>query len=85
MKEIKHVIKDPLGIHARPAGRMVKVASKFECDIRIGTPLKMVNAKRIIGVMTLALKQGSEATLHFSGADEEEAAAAIGKFLEDSF
>jgi len=84
MKEIKYVLKDPLGIHARPAGQMVRMAGKYKCDIQIGSPAKMVNAKRIIGVMALTLKQGDEVTLSFSGEDEETAALIIGEFLADN-
>ena len=84
MKEIKYKLTDPLGIHARPAGQMVRLAGKYKCDIQIGSTVKMVNAKRIIGVMALTLKQGDEITLVFSGEDEEEAAIAIEKFLTDN-
>jgi phosphocarrier protein len=82
MTEIKYTINDELGLHARPAGLLVKMAAKFTCDIQLGTPVKMVNAKRIIGVMSLTLKQGNEMTMTFSGEDEAEAAAAIKDFLE---
>jgi len=89
MKQITYVLKDPLGIHARPAGQMVKIASGCKCDITIGVSVgtsagisaKTANAKRIIGVMTLGAKQGDEITLVFSGEDEEKAAAAIKDFL----
>ena len=84
MKEIKYVLKDILGIHARPAGKMVRMAGKYACDIQIGSSGKMTNAKRIIGVMALTLKQGDEVTLTFSGEDEEAAAAEIGQFLADN-
>jgi phosphocarrier protein len=84
MKEIKYILKDPLGIHARPAGQMVRLAGKYKCDIQIGSANKMVNAKRIIGVMALTLKCGDEVTLTFSGEDEEEAAAAIEKFISEN-
>ncbi|MDR0997883.1 MAG: HPr family phosphocarrier protein, partial [Treponema sp.] len=67
MKEIKYVLKDPLGLHARPAGQLVKVAAKYKCDIQLGRPVKMVNAKRIIGVMALSLKQGNELVMTFDG------------------
>ena len=82
MKEIKYVLKDPLGIHARPAGQMVRLAAKYKCDIMFGSKVKTVNAKRIIGVMALALKQGDEVTLSFIGEDEEEASVAMEQFLE---
>jgi phosphocarrier protein len=81
MKEIKYVLKDPLGLHARPAGQLVKAAAKYKCAIQLGTAAKMVNAKRIIGVMALSLKQGNELVMSFDGEDEEEAAAACEAFL----
>jgi phosphocarrier protein len=84
MQELKYVLKDELGLHARPAGILVKMAAKYKSDIQIGTPAKMANAKRIIGVMALTLKQGQEMTMTFSGEDEEEAAAAVKTFLEEN-
>jgi phosphocarrier protein len=84
MKECTYLIKDELGLHARPAGLLVKMAAKYKCDIQLGSPAKMVNAKRIIGVMALTLKQGQEMTMTFSGEDEEEAAAAVKAFLEEN-
>jgi phosphocarrier protein len=84
MKEIKYLINDELGLHARPAGLLVKLAAKYKSDIQLGTPAKMVNAKRIIGVMALTLKQGQEMTMTFSGEDEDQAAADVKAFLEEN-
>ena len=84
MVEISYVITDELGIHARPAGQLVKAASGFQSSIQIGTPAKMVDAKRIMGVMGLALKQGDTLTMKFDGQDEEEAAKAIETFLKEN-
>jgi phosphocarrier protein len=81
MTEIKYLINDELGLHARPAGLLVKMAAKYKSDIQLGTPAKMVNAKRIIGVMALTLKQGNEMTMTFNGEDEAEAVAAVKEFL----
>ena len=81
MLEIKYRIDDEMGLHARPAGLLVKMAAKYKSDIQLGTPAKMVNAKRIIGVMALTLKQGNEMTMTFNGEDEEEATIAIKAFL----
>jgi phosphocarrier protein len=82
MKEIKHVITDPLGLHARPAGQLVKIAGKFKSDIQLGTPAKMANAKRILGVMHLTLKQGNELIINLAGEDEDEAEKTIKQFVE---
>jgi phosphocarrier protein len=82
LKELKYTLKDPLGLHARPAGVLVKMCAKYKCDIQLGTPAKMANAKRIIGVMALSLKQGQEMTITFSGEDEDAAAIAVESFIE---
>ena len=84
MLEIVYRIDDDMGLHARPAGLLVKLAAKYKSDIQLGTPVKMVNAKRIIGVMALTLKQGNEMTMTFNGEDESEAAEAVKAFLEEN-
>lgn len=82
MKEIKYIITDPLGIHARPAGMLVKEASKCLCNVTISVGGPAVDAKRIMGVMKLAAKQGMEVTMTFDGPDEETAAANLEAFLK---
>ena len=84
MQEIKYRIDDEMGLHARPAGLLVKLAAKYKSDIQLGTPAKMVNAKRIIGVMALTLKQGNEMTMTFNGEDETDAVTAVKAFLEEN-
>ena len=84
MKEIKYVLTDPMGLHARPAGQLVKAAGKYKSEIQMGTPEKMVNAKRIIGVMALSMKQGQELVMTFNGEDEEEAASFCENFLKEN-
>ena len=84
MTELKYIITDELGIHARPAGLLVKKCGEFKSDIRMGRPDKMVDAKRVIGVMTLAMKCGDELHLTFDGPDEAEAASAVEAFLKEN-
>jgi len=84
MVEIRHVIADELGIHARPAGLLVKRCSAFGCEIKIATPERTVDAKRIMGVMGLAAKCGDEITMTFHGLDAKEAAEALEVFLKES-
>ena len=82
MKQFQYVITDELGLHARPAGQLVKVAAGFAgCDIKVGTEAKMVDAKRIMGVMQLGAKQGTALTITCEGADEEAAIVDIQKYL----
>ena len=55
MKEFKYVITDKGGIHARPAGALVKEAAAFPCSITIAKDGKAADAKRIFGVMGLGV------------------------------
>lgn len=84
MKEFKYVITDPEGIHARPAGMLVKAAKGFACDIKIAKGGKAMSGKAIFGVMGLAVKKGEEVTLTFDGEDEEAACEAIRKFMQEN-
>lgn len=82
MKEIKYVITDREGIHARPAGLLVKEANKYSSSITINKGSKSGDAKRIFAVMGLAAKQGEEITVTAEGSDEQEAITAIEGFLQ---
>ncbi len=82
MIEFKYTIKDEQGIHARPAGMLVKEAQKFECDIKISKGEKTVDVKRLFALMGLGVKQGEEITLAFEGADEVSANEVIKGFIE---
>lgn len=84
MKEIKYIITDPEGIHARPAGVFVKEAAKYTSNITIEKDGKEVDAKRILGVMGLGVKCGQEICLRIDGADEETAAEALETFLKEN-
>lgn len=82
MTEFKYVITDELGIHARPAGMLVKEAKKFASTIKLATVAKTVDAKGIMGVMSLGAKKGDEVTVTADGADEADAAAALETFFK---
>lgn len=82
MTEFKYVITDELGIHARPAGMLVKEAKKFASTIKLATAAKTVDAKGIMGVMSLGAKKGDEVTITADGADEADAAAAVEAFFK---
>ena len=71
MKEFKYVITDAEGIHARPAGELVKVAKEFSSKITITKDGKSGDCKKIFGVMALAVKCGNEVTITVEGEDEE--------------
>lgn len=84
MKEFKYEITDPAGIHARPAGEFVKMASKFSSEVNLTKDGKTVSAKKIFGVMGLAVKQGQEITVTIEGSDEDTAAAELEAFLKNN-
>lgn len=81
MKQFTHVIKDPLGMHARPAGQLVKAVAGYACSVTVTAPTGKADAKRLMAVMRLAAKQGMELTITCDGPDEEKAAAEIQAFL----
>ena len=84
MKEITYKIKDEVGIHARPAGLLVKKASEYLSEIRMQKGEKSVDAKKIFGVMSLGAKCGDEIKLIINGADEEQATEELAKFLAEN-
>lgn len=84
MKEMNYVIKDAQGIHARPAGLLVKEAADFPCAVTICKGDKEVDAKRILGVMGLGVKCGDEITIRTDGDKEEEAISKLSRFLEEN-
>ena len=81
MKEFKHVIADPMGMHARPAGMLVKAVAPFASKITVTAPTGSADAKRLMALMRLAAKQGMELTITVEGPDEEKAATELQAFL----
>jgi len=82
MQTFTYVIKDELGIHARPAGLLVKEAKQFASTITLACGEKKAAAKGLMGVMGMAVKQGNEVTVTVEGEDEETAATAMKAFFE---
>ena len=81
MKEFKHVIADPMGMHARPAGMLVKAVASYASTVTITAPIGKADAKRLMALMRLAAKQGMELTVTVEGPDEDKAATEIQAFL----
>lgn len=82
MKTFFYTIRDEQGIHARPAGELVKTAKKFASEIQIGKDGKMVDAKKIFGIMGLAAKKGDTVEFAIRGEDEELACAEMEAFMD---
>ena len=86
MKEFKYTITDPVGIHARPAGILVKEVKKYASSFTIISPEgKEANLTKLLAVMGLGIKQGQEVTIRSEGEDEAAAAEAIEKFFKENF
>jgi len=73
------------GLHARPAARIVRLASSFACDIELAKDGLEVNAKSIMGVMMLAAECGSSITIRATGPDAEQAVQALAELVESGF
>ncbi len=85
MKEERIEIGNKLGLHARAAARLVHTASQFDADVTIGNGEEEVNAKSILGLLTLAASKGTEVKVRAVGSDEEEAVKAVVKLIKDRF
>lgn len=84
MKSFEYTITDPVGIHARPAGILVKEVKKYASTITISNGVKSVNAQKLMALMGMGVKKGDTVTVTVEGADEDTAAAAIEKFFTDN-
>ncbi len=82
MRTFEYVIKDEIGIHARPAGVLVKEAKKYESKITLSANGKSAEATRLMAVMSLGVKCGQTVTVEVTGADEETAYEAMKQFFE---
>ena len=84
MNKFTYTIKDKDGIHARPAGLLVKEASKYDCEITIELGRNTANAKKIFSVMSLGAKYDDEITITSEGSDEDEAMTALESFIKEN-
>lgn len=79
------MITNRLGLHARAAAKLVHTASAFDSEIYVGTDHEEVNAKSILGILTLAATKGTPLMVRADGTDEEAAVKAIVALFADKF
>ena len=79
------IIVNNLGLHARPAAQLVQAANRHRSETAFTKDGTTVNAKSIMGVLTLAASKGSQLTVTCEGEDAEAALATIGKMIEAGF
>jgi phosphocarrier protein HPr len=91
MKEIKVIVKNKVGLHARPAAVFVQTASKFKSEIKVScldkdaNKPRIANAKSILSILTLGVFEGTEITIQATGEDEEKAAQALVDLVVSNF
>lgn len=83
MKKEKIIIKNNMGLHMRPASEIVKVTSKFRCEIQVRVGKKIANAKSILGIMSTGAKNNDEIEIKCDGEDEEKAIDEVMTVLEN--
>lgn len=85
MKKFEYVIKDEVGIHARPAGLLVKEAKKYESKVTVTKDGKSAEATKLMALMGLGVKCGESVEVSVEGADEDTAFVGIKAFFEANF
>ena len=81
----KITLQNETGLHARPAGELAKLASAFKSNINLNVDGKTVNAKSILGIMSLGIKANTEIEIECDGEDEQTAMSEILKGFENKF
>ncbi len=82
MVSFKYTITDEVGIHARPAGILVKEAKKYPATITLKTAKGSADARKLMAIMALGVKQNDEVTVEVEGENEEQTAKEIQAFFE---
>lgn len=85
MQEIKLVVRNKVGLHARPAVLFVQTAQKYKADIRVIKDGSEGNAKSFRSVLALAVSQNDEVTVRAEGEDAPAALAALTQLVDDNF
>lgn len=85
MIEITVTVPNKLGIHARPAALIVRTAVEYDSDVWISNCDEKVNAKSIMGVMTLAASGGTPVVVSAKGEDSSDAAEAVADVIRSGF
>lgn len=79
----KVIVKNPIGLHARPAAEFVQVSSRLACDVTIGKGHLKVNAKSILGVISIGAEQNAEIEIFTDGEDEAASLETLVDFIEN--
>lgn len=83
--EKEFTIRNPEGLHARPAAKFVKLSNRFDSEIWVRRGDEEVNGKSIMGLMMLAAEKGAVIKVSADGADAEAALSRIGELIDSGF
>lgn len=81
MQQFEYTITDPLGVHARPAGLLVKEAGKYQSKLTISSGGKSADARKLLALMSLGIQCGTKIICQAEGEDEAAAAEGLKQFL----
>lgn len=84
MKSFEYVIKDEVGIHARPAGLLVKEAKNYDSKITVVKGEKSAEATKLMALMAMGVKCGDTVTVQVEGGDEDATLSGIKDFFENN-
>lgn len=84
MKQFQYTIKDELGVHARPAGLLVKLAKQYASTITLEKNGKTCDMRKLMAVMGMGIRHGETITVTAEGEDEAAAIEAVEKFLTEN-
>lgn len=84
MRNFNYVITDEVGIHARPAGLLVKEAKKYASRITVNAGSKSADATKLMALMSMGIKQGDEVTITVDGDDESTAVVEMERFFREN-
>ncbi len=84
MKQFTYVITDEVGLHARPAGLLVKEAKKYESTITLACKGKSADATKLMAVMGMGVKHQDSVEVTVEGPDEDAAFEEIQKFFQEN-
>jgi len=85
MTEVKLILTNSLGLHARPAAKITKIASKYKSDIVVSGNNRSADAKSISMLMTMGVPKGNEIVVSVNGPDEKECIEELKNLIENKF
>jgi len=85
MVSFEYIIKDPMGLHARPAGIMVRQIKNIPAGVRIACGSRSTDGKKLFGIMGMAVKCGETVTVTIDGEGEEAVKEQLETFFQENF